>query len=587
MDKSVIIALTFDQRDEIHLASSEKIPHCTMIYMTSPSSPEEAQAVSEHVAEVARINQPLYINVTGRGTLGPDEADVLFLDRKNESLQELRYHLLSDPTIRRLRDGVAQYDEWTPHVTLGYPTSPSKVKTFKSYSLMGVALEVWFGEFEGPKYVLNNDLMESLEVQMSGTDRLGALLEHHGVKGMKWGIRKDQSFVGRTKVTSLDDNRGIMTLQPQGQKPLSSEQHGSLGLTIFEASQKAFARDGDVLKNMKNLNRTTKKKYGSYLDMSPAQQETYDKQWRKVLEDAILKHLPEGSHAFAEQEHTGDSWVYIGSSKKVLEKFLKDTASHSEETDDDSVLKVAVIRDDNGFVVDFKMESDLEHHGIKGMKWGIRRSDKELGNETSSSSSENSSSGGSSSGSSSNEPTESSQDRYERLKKAIKKKGAKSLSDQDLQFVNQRTNAIKQATKATERKKSTTEKILRDVGESTAKKVLKDVAENYATKIVTNTLIGKNRGNSLKTILENASGVTDEMRENKKAQKALKDTQSAIAKAVEKTRTESVAKHRSAWPGPSKAQGYGDAGKRKLKRDRKITSSSVERILNIAIGGGK
>ena len=382
MDKSVIIALTFDQRDEIHLASTEKIPHCTMIYMTSPSSPEEAQAVSEHVAEVARINQPLYINVTGRGTLGPDEADVLFLDRKNESLQELRYHLLSDPTIRRLRDGAAQYDEWTPHVTLGYPTSPSKVKTFKSYSLMGVALEVWFGEFEGPKYVLNNDLMESLEVQMSGTDRLGAL---------------------------------------------------------------------------------------------------------------------------------------------------------------------------------------LEHHGIKGMKWGIRRSDKELGNE----------------------PTESSQDRYESLKKAIKKKGAKSLSDQDLQFVNQRTNAIKQATKATERKKSTTEKILRDVGESTAKKVLKDVAENYATKIVTNTLIGKNRGNSLKTILENASGVTDEMRENKKAQKALKDTQSAIAKAVEKTRTESVAKHRSAWPGPSKAQGYGDAGKRKLKRDRKITSSSVERILNIAIGGGK
>ena len=418
MDKSVIIALTFDQRDEIHLASTEKIPHCTMIYMTSPSSPEEAQAVSEHVAEVARINQPLYINVTGRGTLGPDEADVLFLDRKNESLQELRYHLLSDPTIRRLRDGAAQYDEWTPHVTLGYPTSPSKVKTFKSYSLMGVALEVWFGEFEGPKYVLNNDLMESLEVQMSGTDRLGALLEHHGIKGMKWGIRRSDKELGN--------------------KPTKSSQD--------------------------------------------------------------------------------------------------------------------------------------RHERIKTI----------LGNEISSPSSKNSSSG-----SYSNEPTESSQDRYESLKKAIKKKGAKSLSDQDLQFVNQRTNAIKQATKATERKKSTTEKILRDVGESTAKKVLKDVAENYATKIVTNTLIGKNRGNSLKTILENASGVTDEMRENKKAQKALKDTQSAIAKAVEKTRTESVAKHRSAWPGPSKAQGYGDAGKRKLKRDRKITSSSVERILNIAIGGGK
>jgi len=216
-DNLVIVAIPRED-DPIWQISSEKVPHLTILFLGEASSAPVSEITSfvQH-ASVLTLSR-FGLDVDRRGTLGDDEADVLFFQDNWElpRLRDFRAQLLKNNSIKKAYDSAPQFgapQDWTPHLTLGYPETPAKPTSERIYWVQFDRIAVWTGNYEGPEFILKNDY--AMEVAMSDTAAAGRqFLAHYGVKGMRWGVRKDVStgveskgvtnagLTGRTKVVA-------------------------------------------------------------------------------------------------------------------------------------------------------------------------------------------------------------------------------------------------------------------------------------------------------------------------------------------------------------------------------------------------
>ena len=200
---SLVIVGIPEENDYVHKISTEKIPHITLIFLGDPIGKPvmKIQQFLEHAVNILELG-PFGLEVEKRGTLGEQDADVLFF-RKNWSLKrvkEFRGQLLKNQAIRSAYDATEQWDEypdgWTPHLTLGYPGAPAREDKRDYPGIRWVEFDriaLWYGDYEGPEFQLeyNYDLAE---VAMGETSEAGKeFLEHFGVRGMRWGVRKDRT----------------------------------------------------------------------------------------------------------------------------------------------------------------------------------------------------------------------------------------------------------------------------------------------------------------------------------------------------------------------------------------------------------
>lgn len=116
---------------------------------------------------------------------------------------------------------------------------------------------------------------------------------------------------------------------------------------------------------------------------------------------------------------------------------------------------------------------DRQDHGVKGMKWGIRRSDAQLkaaaakrGDSPASTETKKTVTDG----------AETSSARYSRLKAQAKAGKGSEMSDEDLKFFNARTEALSKIAKMNETKPGWIA--------DTAKKVLQQTAQNGMQEVV-------------------------------------------------------------------------------------------------------
>lgn len=148
--------------------------------------------------------------------------------------------------------------------------------------------------------------------------------------------------------------------------------------------------------------------------------------------------------------------------------------------------------------------TDLLHHGVKGQKWGVRRARGPGGLVDKSSSGSGRSAAktdhvGKAKGSTqtlskpAHSGTETSIDRYTRLKSEVKKNGAHKLNDDDLKFFNARTDAVKRANQTFNKKGSFLQKTVQLAIAAAATKLIKDVTQAAVSQHVTPSLF-----NSLK-----------------------------------------------------------------------------------------
>jgi hypothetical protein len=150
-DKSNIVLVAVPaEGDPVWDASSEQVPHMTMLFFGKDVPPESLDVMHAAVAREAQELEPTTLDVVGREKLGDDEADVVMLDPG--VFTWARDSLLEDPTVRSAYESTKQYPKWTPHLTLGYPPSPATGEPPSSITFDKLAL--WEGDYQGDEYLL-------------------------------------------------------------------------------------------------------------------------------------------------------------------------------------------------------------------------------------------------------------------------------------------------------------------------------------------------------------------------------------------------------------------------------------------------
>lgn len=202
MTELTIMALP-QEDDYVNTISSEKVAHMTVLYLGEVSDEEQIKAIFDFMKHTADMSLPRFgMSVDRRGTLGPEDADVLFFDKSyGRKIEEARGFLLKDDNIRKAYDSVEQYPEWIPHLTLGYPATPAKKDTRDYPGISWVnfdRLALWTGDYEGGVIPLKTD--ESMA--MGAGEFVENFLAHYGKKGMKWGVRKAYKPKGGSKASA-------------------------------------------------------------------------------------------------------------------------------------------------------------------------------------------------------------------------------------------------------------------------------------------------------------------------------------------------------------------------------------------------
>ena len=213
MSNLVIVAIPAED-DPVWKVSTEKVPHMTILFLGENGQNPNRDKMAQFLLHAANLGLTRFgLDVDRRGELGVDKADVLFFDDQWEmpELKQFRHHLLQEPNIRKAYDSAEQREgPWIPHLTLGYPDKPAKDKAVDypiSY-IMFDRVALWDGNYEGLELILKKRSYDYAEVAMSETMELGQqFIAHFGVKGMRWGVRKDQEAVSRDVLVKTGHTR--------------------------------------------------------------------------------------------------------------------------------------------------------------------------------------------------------------------------------------------------------------------------------------------------------------------------------------------------------------------------------------------
>lgn len=209
-----IVALP-EETHPVHKVSSEKSAHMTILFLGEQREPALAVRIIEALQHTiaTSLKHKFSLGVQKRGTLGQDQADVLFFYKDEAGrIKDFRSLLLKNDDIKKAYDSTTQFPEWTPHLTLGYPDTPAHPMPDDNHSISWITFDriaLWLEDSDGPEIELDvygsglatpDEAFHFDQMVRKGLESVTTsddFLAHYGVKGMKWGQRKRAALQDR------------------------------------------------------------------------------------------------------------------------------------------------------------------------------------------------------------------------------------------------------------------------------------------------------------------------------------------------------------------------------------------------------
>lgn len=195
--QAVIVATPLAM-DPIRLVGDEE-KHATVLYFGETSSlPVAAKPVLlETLQQVSLMVEPFGERITEISRLGEDDPPALVAKLTGNYLSNIREILQVNPDVKGYLSNAQQHDGYTPHVTLAYPDYKGEADLRqKMITLRRIGfdhLSLWWNS-ERHEFPLNYRFGEDVPESAGWSeDLVNKYLEHHGVKGMRWGVRRTKT----------------------------------------------------------------------------------------------------------------------------------------------------------------------------------------------------------------------------------------------------------------------------------------------------------------------------------------------------------------------------------------------------------
>lgn len=372
MEEWCIVAIP-DEDDPVWRLSSEKIPHCTLLYLGPQEDPERARQITMQLQHTVSTSlRPFGASVHSRGKLGPKDADVLFFDQADipKELYEFRSLLLKDDTIRKCYESVDQYPSWNPHLTMGYPTSPAKKPKNewgdgKVHTVFFDRIALWIADYDGPTFTLSHrrtlvspehDSMYNHEV-MAMSDQTREFLAHREPEPTGY----VPSYLKKAAPSNLK-HHGIGAKPRSHMNPLMASLRAAIKMAV-----EAGTSVSDDIRYLKHADD------GGLLKSNPIHDQ-YIRE-NQLLLGRSLQHAIGGKPS--ETANLRYDIATLPNGDWVVSTI--DTMAHTGTAES----TVRPHRDSRGMIIDYTIMADdvsqtdlryaIKHYGVKGMKWGVRR----------------------------------------------------------------------------------------------------------------------------------------------------------------------------------------------------------------------